>query len=269
MLSALNKLLYKDQSWRWTNVHDKAFQNAKKLLFDSPPLVHYDDSKPLCISGDASAYGCGGVLFHRMNGSDRPVVFAYCTLTKCQRNYSQLDKEAFSIIFCLKRFHQFLYITDHKPLLQLLGEPKPVPVHTAVRFQRYSLILASYNYKLEFPSTKHHIDADAMSRLSVSITFDPLSDNVNCNFFDTVTNIDKNCVKTLTQRDPVLSRVYHYIVSEWPESTDPLLTPYRTRRDEPSTEAGCILSGHVLLFPQHYEEMSYKSFMSAIPASQE
>ena len=57
------------------------------------------------------------------NGSDRPVAFASCTLTKSQRNYSQLDKEAFSIIFCLKRFHQFLYgrlfhiITDHKPLL--------------------------------------------------------------------------------------------------------------------------------------------------------
>ena len=122
--------------------------------------------------------------------------FAFCTLTKSQRNYSQLDKEAFSIIFCLKRFHQFLYgclfhiITDHKPLLQLLCEHKTVPVHTAARLQRYSLILASYNYKLEFRYTKHHIDADAMSRLPVPTTFDPMSDNVNCNFFDTVTNID-------------------------------------------------------------------------------
>ena len=143
VFSALNKLLCKDQPWCWTNVHDKAFQNAKKLLVDSPTLVHYDDSKPLYISRDASAYECGGVLFHRMNGSDRPVAFASCTLTKSQRNYSQLDKEAFSIIFCLKRFHQFLYgrlfhiITDHKPLLQLLGEHKPVPVHTAARLQCY------------------------------------------------------------------------------------------------------------------------------------
>ena len=89
----------------------------------------------------------------------RPVAFASCTLTKSQRNYSQLDKEAFSIIFCLKRFHKFLYgrlfhiIADHKLLVQLLGEHKPVPVHTAARLQRYPLILASYNYKLEFRST--------------------------------------------------------------------------------------------------------------------
>ena len=88
-----------------------------------------------------------------------------------------------------------------------------------------------------------------MSRLPVSTTFDPLSDNVNCNFFGTVTNIDKNCVKRLTQRDPVLSRVYHYIVSGWPESTDPLLTPYRTRRDELSTEAGCIIWGQRVIIP--------------------
>ena len=156
------------------------------------------------MSCDASAYGCGGVLFHRIDNNDRPVAFASCSLSKCQKNYSQLDKEAFSIIFCLKRFHQFLYgrsfhiITDHKPLLQLLGEHKPVPVHTAARLQRYSLILASYNYKLEFRSTKFHVDADCMSRVPMTTTFDPPLVNLNCNFFSTVTNINQNAVKRLT-----------------------------------------------------------------------
>ena len=103
------------------------------------------------------------------------------------------------------------------------------------------------NYKLEFRSTKHHIDA--MSRLPVSTTFDPLSDNVNCNFFGPVTNIDKNCVKRLTQRYPVLSRMSHYIVSGWQESTDPLLILYHTHRDELSTEAGCILWGQGVIIP--------------------
>ena len=90
VLSALIKLLCKDQP----NVHGNAFQNAKTLLIDSPTLVHDDDSKPLYMTCDASAYGCVGVLFHRINGSDRPVAFASCTLTKSQWNYSQLDKGA-------------------------------------------------------------------------------------------------------------------------------------------------------------------------------
>ena len=169
LLSVLNKLVYKEQTCGWTNIHDKAFQNAKKLLIDSPTLVHYDDGKPLYMSCDASAYGCVGVLFHRINGCDRPGAFASCTLTKSQSNYSQLDNEEFFIIFHLNRFHQFIcgrlfhIITDHKRLLHLLGDHKLVPVHTAARHQRYSLVLASYNYKLEFRSTKHHIDAVAMS----------------------------------------------------------------------------------------------------------
>ena len=247
VLAPLNKLLCKDVPWNWTENHETAFLAAKEMLVKSPTLVHYDDNLPLYTSCDASAYGCGGVLFHRIDNNDRPVAFASCSLSKCQKNYSQLDKEAFSIIFCLKRFHQFLYgrsfhiITDHKPLLQLLGEHKPVPVHTAARLQRYSLILASYNYKLEFWSTKFHVDADCMSRVPMTTTFDPPLVNLNCNFFSTVTNINQNAVKRLTQRHPLLSKVYRYIVSGWPDTTDPSFTPFRTRKDELSTEDGCIL----------------------------
>ena len=67
--------------------------------------------------------------------------------------------------------HQFLYgrlfpiITDQYHLLQLLGDHRPV--HTTDMIERYSWIPASYNYKLEFRSTKHHNDADTMSRLPI------------------------------------------------------------------------------------------------------
>ena len=266
VLAPLNTLLCKDVPWNWTENHDTAFLAAKEMLVKSPTLVHYDDNLSLYMSCDASAYGCGGVLFHCIDNNDRPVVFASCSLSKCQKNYSQLDKEAFSIIFCLKRFHQFLYgrsfhiITDHKPLLQLLGEHKPVPVHTAARLQRYSLILASYNYKLEFRSTKFHVDADCMSRVLITTTFDPPLVNLNCNFFSTVRNINQNAVKRLTQRHPLLSKVYRYIVSGWPDTTDPSFTPFRTRKDELSTEDGCILWGQRVIVPPSLQKDVLQEF---------
>ena len=76
--------------------------------------------------------------------------------------------------------HQYVY-----------SEHKPVPVHTTARLQRYSLILASYNYKLEFRSTKFHVDC--MSRVPMTTTFDRPLVNLNCNFFSTraVTNINQ------------------------------------------------------------------------------
>ena len=107
-----------------------------------------------------------------MNGQFRPVAFA-----SASKNYSQIVKEAFSIIFGLKRFRQHLYgrsfviLTDHRPLLSLFGSKNPVPAHAAARVQRWALILASYNYNIEYRSTLAHADADSMSHLPLPQTW--------------------------------------------------------------------------------------------------
>ena len=147
VLAPLNNLLRKNVKWRWTKEEDDAFVKAKKLLLDSKTLVHYDESLPLYLSCDASFYGAGAVLSHQIVGQFRPVAFVSCTLSQAQRNYSQLDKEAFSIIFGLKKFHQYLYgrefsiLTDHRPLLSLFAQDRAIPVHEAARLQPWSLIL--------------------------------------------------------------------------------------------------------------------------------
>ena len=124
-------------------------------------------------------------------------------MTPAQQNYSQLEKEAFSIIFGLKRFRQYLYgrsftiLTDHRPLLTLLGPQRPVPAHAAARLERWALILASYNYKIEYRSTGAHVDADSMSRLPLPQTWSLKCENVECYFLDTevVTNVTSQMIK--------------------------------------------------------------------------
>ena len=54
-LAPLYKLLNKNAHWRWSNVEKQAFQASKKLLTEAPVLVHYDPSKELILSCDASA----------------------------------------------------------------------------------------------------------------------------------------------------------------------------------------------------------------------
>ena len=49
------------------------------------------------------------------------------TLTPSEQNYTQLEKEALSLVFGIKKFHPYIYgrefqlLTDHKPLTTILG----------------------------------------------------------------------------------------------------------------------------------------------------
>ena len=137
VLAPLNALLRKDSKWRWTRKEENAFKDAKTLLLNSQTLIHYDDSLPLYLACDASSYGCGCVLSHRVHGEDRAIAFASCSLSDTQKKYSQMDKEALAIIFGVKRFHQYLYgrrftiVTDHEPLTKLFKPENAVPVHSA------------------------------------------------------------------------------------------------------------------------------------------
>ena len=58
-------------------------------------------------------------------------------MNKSERNYAQIEKETLSIIFGIKKFHQYLYgrkfllVTDHKPLVTLLGSKSGIPTLAA------------------------------------------------------------------------------------------------------------------------------------------
>ena len=64
-------------------------------------------------------------------------------LSATQRRYSQIQKEALSLAYALKKFHQFLYgrkfivVTDHKPLVTLFAPDKGTPAMAANRLARH------------------------------------------------------------------------------------------------------------------------------------
>ena len=66
LLPSLYRLLHKNARWSWGPEDDRAFQTAKSSLASSSVLTHYDPAKELFLNCDASPYGVGGVLSHRM-----------------------------------------------------------------------------------------------------------------------------------------------------------------------------------------------------------
>ena len=155
MLEPLHLLLRKGEQWNWTEKQQTSFDSAKKLLISAKVLVHYDLKKELILHCDASPYGVGAVLSHIMeDGSERPISYMSRTLGTAERNYSHIEKEALAIVTAVKKFHQYLFgrtfrlVTDHKPLIGLLAESKPIPSMCAARIQRWALLLASYNLQI-------------------------------------------------------------------------------------------------------------------------
>ena len=96
-LFPLYSLLHNATSWHWGPNQDNAFQKSKHLLLSSQLLVHFDPSKEILLCCDASNYGIGAVLAHRMSdGTEKPIGFVSRTLTSAEVNYSQIEKEALS-----------------------------------------------------------------------------------------------------------------------------------------------------------------------------
>ena len=205
------------------------------------------------MAGDTSDYGLGAVLSQKMrNGEERPVAFASRSLSAAEKNYSQVEKEILACIFAVKRFHsyicgrEFTLTTDHKPLLTLLGEHKPISHQASARIQRWALILSAYKYKIAFKPSSSHCNADGLSRLPLEEAPAEVPQPAELVFL--MEHLQDGPVKAhelrrWTRQDPMLARVLQFIQSGWPTSGDPELKPFWFKRNELSSEEGCILWG--------------------------
>ncbi len=229
-------------------------------------LVHFDPSLGIRLACDASNYGIGAVLSHRMpDGTEKPVGFVSRTLSETEKKYSQIEKEALSCVVGVTSFRSYLYghhftlQTDHKPLLSLFNENKAIPQQAAKRIQCWAWTLASYEYTIAWRNTTQHANSDALSRLPLPDT--PSKTTIPAELVLIVEHlqdapITATQIATWTRRDPLMARVLHYIQQGWPNASDDEIKSYWPRRTELSCESGCIVwGGHVVVPPQGRESV--------------
>ena len=204
--------------------------------------------------------------------SECPIGYASCTLTKAEKNYSQIEKEGLAYIFAVNKFrsyllgHLFELITDHKPLITLFHQHKPTSCQASARICRWSLQLAAYEYTITFCGTKLHSNADALSRLPLpdapaEVPMEPelvlLLQHLHKS---PVTSSD---IRKWTKRDPLLSQVLQFVEQGWPHKCDFSLSPFSARSSELSVLDGCILWGSRVIIPPQGQQagapLSYRS----------
>ena len=109
----MNWLLCKGSQWAWSAACQRAFQRLKSKLASTEVLAHNDMHLPLKLDCDASAYGVGAVLSHTfLDGTERPIAYASCTLSTSERNYAQIEKEGLALVFGIKKFHKYIAIWE-------------------------------------------------------------------------------------------------------------------------------------------------------------
>ncbi|KXJ08290.1 Retrovirus-related Pol polyprotein from transposon 17.6 [Exaiptasia diaphana] len=147
IMHPLYQLLKKGTTWRWGSQEQSAFAQIKEAMCSDTVLRHYDPAAELILQCDASSIGIGAALLQPgQDGELQPVAYASRTLSQAEQNYSQIERESLAIVFGITKFRQYLLgrhfklLTDHKPLIILLGEHKPVPQLASARIKRWALL---------------------------------------------------------------------------------------------------------------------------------
>ena len=139
VLAPLYQLLCKDVKWKWNSEDETAFEEVKQLLKSFQLLVHFDNELLIVLACDASPNGVGLSYLTDSKMAQKSLLTErnYSTLAKSEQNYLQLDKEALTVIFGVKHFHEYIYgqpfaiLSDHKQLLRILSESKATPPMTS------------------------------------------------------------------------------------------------------------------------------------------
>ena len=251
----LRKLTRKDVDFVWTGEQDVSFEKLKHNLVSSETLGLYNLNAKTRIIADASPVGLGCVLTQYSEKGWRPICYASKSLTKCERNYAHVEKEALALIFACERFHNYIYglefdmVTDHKAL-EYLFTPKSKP---NARLERWILRLQNYKYKVIYQPGKTNI-ADSLSRLSRFEQDSVKSQNDDVCYINWVAQMGVPKAMSLDEidkesaKDPLLSQVREALKSgNWDKLTS---SKFRMIKDELCVNNHVVLRGTRIVMPK-------------------
>ena len=165
LTSPLTELLKVKSKFAWTNDAEKAFVDLKEVLASDAVLTIADYSKPFVLFVDASNVAVSAVLTQR-NELDifMPIAYMSKKLTKCQRNYSVVEKELLAILLAVRQFACYL---SGKTVIYSDNEPLTFMSKLSSRnnkLLRWFLELAPYNLFVKHIKGSNYCFADFLSR---------------------------------------------------------------------------------------------------------
>ena len=168
VVGPLTNLLQKRAAYEWSELCEDSFKKIKSVLVSSPVLSTPDFSKQFKLTVDASDIGVGAILFQKDDDHvDRVICYFSKKLSKCQQNYSTIEKECLSLLLALQHFDVYLNVTLH-PILVYTDHNPLTFLHKVAnknqRLTRWSLQLQEYDIVIKHIKGSENVIADALSR---------------------------------------------------------------------------------------------------------
>jgi hypothetical protein len=135
----------------WTDVHQKAFEDIKKIICREVMLTFPDFSKPFHIYTDASDTQLGAVITQ----DEKPIAFYSRKLNSAQKIYTTGEQELLSIVESLRDLrnillgYKIIVHTDHKKITYAKS--------TSDRVMRWCLLIEEFGPEFKYIQGKHNL----------------------------------------------------------------------------------------------------------------
>ena len=98
-----------EQPFQWDATCQLAFDILMHKLITPPILAYTVLTLPFIVYSDASDTAIGGLLGQMQHGKEVVISYWIGQLTKAERNYSIIKREALAAVSIIKEFYSYLY----------------------------------------------------------------------------------------------------------------------------------------------------------------
>ena len=169
MSAKLYDLIKINTTWSWNDTYQKQFDDIKKAMINSPPLVSPNYDKEFILKSDASDRAIGAILTQLDDNNVECIIEASgVKFSTCQLKWHIFEKETFALLWALRHFRKYIEFSkctcyvDNAALSFTLKSKS----QTNARILRWQIELSSYrDIVIKHRKGKESLDCDALSRI--------------------------------------------------------------------------------------------------------
>ena len=271
-----------ESDFDWSRACERSFQLLQKHLTEPPTLAYFNIKNQTELVVDASPIGLGAVLMQIDNqGRSSVVAYASKTLTPTEQRYSQIEREAYAVVWGLERFRfyllgsSFVCWTDHKALVPLFNNPN---AKLPIRMDKWMLRVQGFNMTLKYlPGSTNA--ADYLSRHPDSSTavdsslIKAAEHHVRAMIeYQSPSIVSPSEIAAATQIDPDLQIVISAVEEEKQYKIPQHLSPYSKVFHELPVQQGLLLRGTRICVPVSLQtrviELAHEGHQGAVRTKQ-